>query len=204
MEPYTLQDVYLTTGFMAFGFAEGFREDPLVSTLMNKLGSDYLNDLIIDWEEMAEKIPVFDPAMEENLLSISTHTKKIMENLPVAPWLGSNSWVIGPSKTAEGKVLFANDTHMGFSQPSVWYEAHIEAPGLSSYGNYAAGFPFPILGHNRFMAVGLTMFENDDTDFYVEKPVADNPNQYWYGEEKLNFSTLFPIDKGDFRLTRYP
>ncbi len=200
VEPYTLQDVYLTTGFMAFGFAEGFREDPLVSTLMNTLGNDYLKDLIIDWEELAEKIPVFDPAMAENLLSISTHTQQILDNLPVAPWLGSNSWVIGPSKTAGGKVLFANDTHMGFSQPSVWYEAHIEAPGLSSYGNYAAGFPFPLLGHNRFMAVGLTMFENDDTDFYIEKPVAENPNQYWYGEEKLSFTSrteIISVKDGD-------
>lgn len=195
MEPYALQDVYLTTGFMAFGFAEGFREDPLVSTLMNKLGGDYLNDLIIDWEEMAEKIPVYDPSMEENLLSISTHTKQILDNLPVAPWLGSNGWVLGPTKTAGGKVLFANDTHMGFSQPSVWYEAHIEAPGLSSYGNYAAGFPFPILGHNRYMAVGLTMFENDDTDFFIEKPVEGNPKQYWYGEEKLNFTSRIEIIK---------
>ncbi len=195
MEPYALQDVYLTTGFMAFGFAEGFREDPLVSTLMNKLGGEYLKDLIIDWEEMAEKIPVYDPSMEENLLSISTHTKQILDNLPVAPWLGSNGWVLGPAKTAGGKVLFANDTHMGFSQPSVWYEAHIEAPGLSSYGNYAAGFPFPILGHNRYMAVGLTMFENDDTDFFIEKPVEGNLNQYWYGEDKLNFTSRIEIIK---------
>jgi penicillin amidase len=32
-----------------------------------------------------------------------------------------------------------------------------------------AGTPFPLLGHNRDYAYGLTMFENDDIDFYREE-----------------------------------
>lgn len=179
-EPFTLLDVYLTTGFMSFGFAEGFREDPLITGLLGKLGEGYLKDLTLDWPESGAKIPVYDVELAEKISLISAHTDKIMTSLPVAPWLGSNSWVVGPSKSATGGVLFANDTHMGYSQPTVWYEAHLEAPGLSSYGNYAAGFPFPILGHNRFMAVGLTMFENDDTDFFILKPDRENPDHYLY------------------------
>jgi hypothetical protein len=31
--------------------------------------------------------------------------------------------------------------------------------------------PFPLLGHNRDYAYGLTMFENDDIDFYREEIV---------------------------------
>jgi penicillin amidase len=32
-----------------------------------------------------------------------------------------------------------------------------------------AGTPFPLLGHNRDYACSLTMFENDDIDFYREE-----------------------------------
>jgi penicillin amidase len=41
------------------------------------------------------------------------------------------------------------------------------------YGYYIAGTPFPLLGHNHNYAYGLTMFENDDVDFFQEE---DNPN----------------------------
>ncbi|MEF9919097.1 MAG: penicillin acylase family protein, partial [Eubacterium sp.] len=73
---------------------------------------------------------------------------------------------------------FANDPHIGFSQPSTWYEAHLVAPDFELYGCYLAGTPYPLLGHNRNYAYGLTMFENDDIDFYKEKNKADDVNQY--------------------------
>jgi penicillin amidase len=186
--PFTLEDVYLVDLFMAFGFAEGLREDPLITYLEGKLGDKYLKDLLLDWGANKSKIPVWDEKLMLGMTSISSHTRDIFSQMPVAPWHGSNGWVIGPGKSAGGKVLFANDTHMGYSQPSVWYEAHLEAPGYSMYGNYAAGRPFPVLGHNRFMALGLTMFENDDTDFFVLKPVDGKEHMYWWDGEPVEYS----------------
>jgi penicillin amidase len=37
-----------------------------------------------------------------------------------------------------------------------------------------AGTPFPLLGHNRDYAYGLTMFENDDIDREVNSPRDGN------------------------------
>ena len=104
----------------------------------------------------------------------------MVSNLPVSTWAGSNSWVISGSKTKSGKVIFANDAHMAYSQPSVWFEAHLEGPGFSFYGNHLAGVPFARIGHNRFAAWGLTMLENDDVDFYKERINPENPNQVWF------------------------
>src|SRR3546814_17799154 len=75
-----------------------------------------------------------------------------MEKLPVPQFIGSNSWVIAPEKTKAGKVILANDPHIGFAQPSVWYEAHIATPTYEKYGYHIAGIPFPLLGHNRELA----------------------------------------------------
>ena len=38
--------------------------------------------------------------------------------------------------------------------------------------------PFPLLGHNRKYAYGLTMFENDDVDFYFEENNPENDKEY--------------------------
>ena len=101
-----------------------------------------------------------------------------MNTSPIPPFIGSNSWVISGDKTESGKVLFANDPHIGFSQPSIWFEAHIVTPNHEIYGYFLPNIPFPLLGHNREHAYGLTMFENDDIDFYKEENHPTDPNKY--------------------------
>ena len=114
---------------------------------------------------------------------------RIFKKLPVPAFIGSNSWVIGPEKTKNGKVLFANDPHIGYAQPSVWYEAHVHTPTYEMYGYHLAGVPFPLLGHNKQIAYGMTMFENDDMDLYAEKLNPNNANQYWAIDHWQDFET---------------
>jgi len=203
-QPFLLEDIYLVDLFMAFGFAEGFREDPLLTFLSKQVSQAHLGDLLIDWDGEKSTIPVWPSESIASLTQIGNHTASIMDRMPIAPWHGSNGWVIGPAKTAGGKVLFANDTHMGYSQPSVWYEAHLEAPGLSFYGNFAAGRPFPVLGHNRYMAMGLTMFENDDTDFYVLRAAPNQPDRYMWDGLTITYDVRTEVikvkDEDDFIL----
>jgi len=112
--------------------------------------------------------------------------QEIAKNLPVPIWKGSNSWIIAPQKTASGKVIFENDTHIEFRQPAIWYEAHLECPNWRFYGNWLAGYPFAFIGHNQNYAWGLTMFENDDVDMFQEKQ-DENEDFYWYKKERLPF-----------------
>ena len=65
---------------------------------------------------------------------------------------GSNAWVVSGTRTHSGKPLLAGDPHIGFSVPSVWYEAHLSAPGFELYGHHQALNPFALLGHNRNLA----------------------------------------------------
>ena len=81
---------------------------------------------------------------------------------------GSNSWVIGPTRSVSGGAMLANDPHISISNPDVWYEAHIKYEGFENYGYYIPIFPFPLLGHNYKRAWALTMFENDDLDLFRE------------------------------------
>ncbi|HRH66219.1 MAG TPA: penicillin acylase family protein, partial [Bacteroidia bacterium] len=109
-------------------------------------------------------------------------------NLPFKIWMGSNAWVVSANRSSSGKVLFENDTHIGHQLPAVWYEAHLECPGFSFYGNFLAGFPFAPIGHSRRHAWGLTIFENDDLDFFVEKADTTNPNRIWVKDHWENLT----------------
>ena len=178
-EAFTPKDMYLIMGYMAFSFAQGFRADPMITKIYKELGPKYLNDLAPHWVPGDEMMPNYQVPDSSITDAITFKTAEIIDNLPVPVLIGSNSWVLSKKKTKSGKVMMANDTHIGYAQPSVWYEAHIEYPGFSYYGNFLAGFPNGLVGHTRTASIGLTMFENDDVDFYVERVNPDNPMQVW-------------------------
>jgi penicillin amidase len=176
---FVLEDVYNTIGYMAFSFAMAHKTDPLLTTINSKLGPNYLKDLHVGSTVDTEWIKNYNTASSDSIQNnLTAAVNKALGVLDIPLFEGSNSWVIAPDKTKNGKVIFANDPHIGFAQPSVWYEAHMETPTYSKYGYHIAGIPFPLLGHNRKLAYGITMFENDDVDFYFEQNNPDNENQY--------------------------
>ena len=179
-EKFTPKDIYLAGALMAFGFASGFQMDPLVTMAYQKLGWKYLQDWVFNWPPDAQKIPVRRSNPVKGIETLGASIAEIVSGLPVPVWMGSNGWVVAGKKTKSGRVMFANDTHMMYAQPSIWFEAHLDCPGFSFYGNYAAGIPFALIGHSRNAAWGLTMFENDDVDFYRERLNPDNPHQVWF------------------------
>jgi penicillin amidase len=93
---------------------------------------------------------------------------------------GSNSWVIAPKRSKSGKALLANDMHIAFSNPGIWYEAHIKYPGYENYGYHLPLIPFPMVAHNKHKAWAFSMFENDDMDLYAEKFNPENKNEVRY------------------------
>lgn len=83
--------------------------------------------------------------------------------------VGSNSWVVAPSRSASGHALLANDPHLDLSLPSTWYEAHLVVPdSLDVYGVMFPGAPSIVLGFNRDVAWGATNVGADVADYYSE------------------------------------
>ncbi|MFT7064959.1 MAG: penicillin amidase [Sediminicola sp.] len=191
-KPFQLKDIYNTVGYMAFSFAMAHKTDPLLTNIKDKLGMPYLVDLEVGVDADTEWIKNYKGKTSD---SIHNRVVALLENslkdMPFPQFIGSNSWVIAPEKTKNGKVILANDPHIGFAQPSVWYEAHVSSPTYEKYGYHMAGIPFPLSGHDRMIAYGLTMFENDDVDFYYEET---NPldstlyktNEGWKKYEVIN------------------
>lgn len=174
--PFALEDAEIIASYMSFTFMEAFRGEAITDYLVQKLGPAYARDLGIDTSLDEPKIPV--DAL--TLAALSRDLQGWESKLPVPPLLGSNGWVLSGKKTKSGKPILSNDTHIAYAQPAVWYEAHLEAPGLRFYGNFVAGVPFAFLGHQQHGGWGLTMFLNDEMDFYREKVNPQNPNQVWF------------------------
>ncbi|MHC9089545.1 penicillin acylase family protein [Tenacibaculum sp. IMCC1] len=175
-ENYTIKDVYNVFGYMAFSFAIAHKTDPLLTEVKEKLGESYVNELLNSFDKNLTLNKTTNKGTIKAEMSIAV--SKIVDQLPVAPFIGSNSWVIAPPKAKNGKVIFANDPHIAFSQPSVWYQNHIKTPDFEIYGFNLALMPFPLLGHNKEYAYGLTMLANDDLNFYIEENNPENSMEY--------------------------
>jgi penicillin G amidase len=99
-----------------------------------------------------------------------------------ATW-GSNGWVVAGSRTASGRPLLANDTHLGLQMPSVWYQVGLHGGGWDVVGFSFPGMPLVVIGHNPRIAWGITNLCADVQDLYVEKldaPLAAHPRRYQF------------------------
>jgi len=83
--------------------------------------------------------------------------------------VGSNNWVVHGSRTATGKPMLANDTHLELNMPSVWYENGLHAGRFEVTGFSFPGLPMVLIGHNKRIAWGISSMCGDAQDFFVEQ-----------------------------------
>lgn len=182
--PFTRVDVAAVAAYISFSMTGGLKHDILTTELLQVLGKEYARALAdLKNEEttrLADHCNGLFPLVH-NLSGITDDMNRF------GPFYGSNAWLMAPWKTESGRAMLVNDPHMGFSQPSIWYEAHLVSPESELYGHHPGLMPFASLGHNQHMAWGLTMFINDEIDLYREKINPENPNQYWAVDHWENF-----------------
>lgn len=164
--PFTEEDLYYIASYMAFGFALGQRTDPLADRINDEWGPQYLADLSLHNDSNDHFIPSFDST---DYVFLSGLVGQTLDRLPVPVLSGSNSWVVSGLMTNSGKPLLCNDTHISYSVPQSWYEAHLRSPEIDIYGNFLGGIPYALVGHTPELAWGVTMLEHDDMDFFHEQ-----------------------------------
>lgn len=97
--------------------------------------------------------------------------------------VGSNSWVVAGSLTANGAPLLANDMHLPLRLPNVWYHARliVDAAGPERRdlsGVTLPGLPLLIVGSNGSVAWGYTNSYGDWADLVVIEIDPSDPNRY--------------------------
>ena len=116
-------------------------------------------------------------------------TKRYSANLPLDPhplspfkhmaFAGaSNAWAAAPSRSASGGTLLANDPHLGFTAPAIWYLARLELQSGGVIGGTIPGMPAVMTGRSAELGWGLTSAYVDDQDVYIEELNPENPQEY--------------------------
>jgi len=92
--------------------------------------------------------------------------------------LGSNGWVVAPHRSANGRALFAFDSHDDLSQPNLFYEVHLFFPERRQVRGWSLpGLPGVINGYNGRLAWGLTNI-GDTQDLFIEQVHPDDPQRF--------------------------
>ena len=97
---------------------------------------------------------------------------------PTAWGIGSNNWVVDGSKTADGRPIVANDTHLSLSVPNVWYRASLRYGDVETAGVVLPGIPAMIIGSNEHVAWGFTNVSGDFLDLVQLEINPANPEEY--------------------------
>ena len=123
-----------------------------------------------------------------------------LSNTWIQESLGSNNWVVAPSRSASNSAILANDPHRAHAVPSLRYIAHLNAPGLNVIGAGEPGLPGISIGHNESIAFGLTIFAIDQEDLYYYEINPLKPDVYQYqqhDEEILSFNEVIKVRDAD-------
>jgi penicillin amidase len=172
-EPWTLPDTLVWGRLMALQLSVNWRAELLRMQLRKLIGDAKMRALF--------------PAYPDD--APTTIPKEALRRLPLGRlWAAlphhlidngaSNEWVISGDRSASGKPILANDPHLGMNVPTLWYLAHISAPGLTVSGVTVPGVPYHIIAHNDRIAWGVTTSYIDTDDLFIERVNASDPTRY--------------------------
>jgi len=71
---------------------------------------------------------------------------------------GSNTWAVGPSKTANGTTMLLQNPHLSWDTGYfIYYEAHLVGPDFETYGATQIGLPIIRFAFNQQMGISNTV-----------------------------------------------
>jgi penicillin amidase len=114
----------------------------------------------------------------------STAPLRVASDIPLSPFPrlafagASNAWAAAPGRSAAGGTLLANDPHLGFTAPAIWYLARLELQSGGVIGATIPGVPTILIGRSAALGWGLTSAYVDDQDVVMERLDPENAEQY--------------------------
>ena len=98
--------------------------------------------------------------------------------------LGSNAYAIAPSKSASNHAMLVANPHLPWREEFLFYEAHLNAPGVHIYGAGLVGLPNLAIAFNDSLGWTHTVNTIDAADLYELKLKG---NGYVLDGEETNF-----------------
>jgi penicillin amidase len=193
VDPWRPEDSLVIQKAMAFDLS---RDWPLIlknTALAEKYGNDVLDeiypyesivepsitdeDLIKKGLPYANKVRHFSdgPSVPNEVVSsfeaFATLSHNVLSGLSSddSAEAGSNIWAVG--KTDTGMPYLANDPHLSYRVPNMFYLVHLKASGLNLTGGSIPGAPGIIIGRNEDISWGFTNGKLAQSDVFYGKNI---------------------------------
>jgi acyl-homoserine-lactone acylase len=128
-----------------------------------------------------EDIEALERSQYFRFYSVHDALSKLADKPYTFPNLGSNHFAVAPQRSANGRVMHVEHTHMPWANRFQNYEAHLITPGeLNTGGISWFGSPFFLDGFNDRITWSATYNSPNISDIYEEKLNPENPLQYAY------------------------
>lgn len=159
-------------GFIAWDLTPNYKAEIILEQIKRKLGNDLALEFLPEANSEEVVFPEFNITDTTSLawFNVLEEYSTIIDELGLTVFSASNNWAVSSKKSESGKALLANDMHLKFGLPGIWYQIHeVVENKLNVTGVLLPGQPFIISGHNDSIAWGLTNLRVDNIDFYEEK-----------------------------------
>ncbi len=191
-EPWEPLHTVNLIGYMAWDLKAGWSE-LVLDDIRIAVDSALFSELIPDYAGYTSVVyPEYDKdCLISDIITGLTHIAAQLEGLGADIFDASNNWAIDGSKSLSGKPVLANDMHLGFNIPGIWYQAHQVIDGeVNVTGLLLPGAPFIVCGHNENIAWGMTNVMVDNLDFYEETLNPLDSGKYLFDGQWLDIDTV--------------
>jgi penicillin amidase len=167
---------------MALQLSSHLESEVLRARMSLLLAPERLADILPDDPTAGVTSPDFAslfPDVPPSQAPLRMATDDRLSPFPRLPFAGaSNAWAAAPGRSASGGTLLANDPHLGFTAPTIWYLARLELQSGGVIGATIPGVPAIMLGRNEGLGWALTSSYLDDQDLFIEQLNPANPEEY--------------------------
>lgn len=166
---------------MALQLSSHASNEVLRGQLSLMLPSERLADILPeDTGEAIAALPKYSELVPGTLPVMPVKTAALPFSPVPEPGLAgaSNAWAAEASRSAAGGALLANDPHLGFTAPTIWYLARLQLKSGGVIGGTIPGVPVVLIGRSDQIGWGLTTAYLDDQDVVIEKVNPENSEEY--------------------------
>jgi acyl-homoserine-lactone acylase len=152
-------------GINDYAAKHGDKLDEELKVVLPLSGKDVVQHLVYALPLMLPPSQQIEQIIEEYSAAANTTASKEIPDAQAS----SNGWVIGASKTVNGKPILVSNTHLPWPnlpghEHFLWYEAHLVGKDINHYGIALVGTPALSLGFNDKKAWTITSVMWDTID----------------------------------------
>ena len=167
-EPWTIDDTILltrTTGYVSLSQSQAEVEQLFVELVQAGVSNQQLESLF-----PGRLTPFNRGDIEQIQLGEGRQVPaNVRWGMSDRRMISSNNWVVGPSRSASGNAMMANDPHLEINRlPSIWVEQVVELPDDTIITANMPGLPGILVGRNNHFSIGATYSFLDAVDSWIE------------------------------------